>query len=66
MGDELAEDHGIPGIQPERSEVDGLGWFTADEAATLPLASHTRRLVQDAFADDAKARFTAPSWRPPA
>jgi 8-oxo-dGTP pyrophosphatase MutT (NUDIX family) len=51
--------------RPCEDEVDRLGWFARDEALALPMAAHTRRLVEDAFQDLPEARFVAPSWRPP-
>lgn len=50
--------------RPCEDEVDRLGWFERAEALALPMAAHTRRLVEDAFEDAPEARFVAPSWRP--
>lgn len=51
--------------RPCEDEVDGLVWVDAETARGLPLVAYTRRLVDDAFADDARTRFTPPVWQPP-
>jgi 8-oxo-dGTP pyrophosphatase MutT (NUDIX family) len=50
--------------RPCEEEVDRLGWLTHDEALALPMAPHTRLLVEDTFEDAPEAVFTAPRWRP--
>jgi 8-oxo-dGTP pyrophosphatase MutT (NUDIX family) len=50
--------------RPCEDEVDRLGWFGRAAALALPMAPHTRLLVEDAFADLPSARFAPPSWRP--
>ena len=50
--------------RPCDDEVDRLGWFDQGAALALPMAPHTRLLIEDAFADAAEAAFTAPEWRP--
>lgn len=50
--------------RPCEDEVDRLGWFPREEALALPMAPHTRRLVQDAFDDAPEARFARAAWRP--
>lgn len=51
--------------RPCEDEVDRLGWFGRDEAVALPMAPHTRLLVEEAFRDAPETAFAAPSWRPP-
>lgn len=50
--------------RPCQDEVDRLGWFERDAALALPMAPHTRILIEDAFEDAPRARFAPPSWRP--
>ena len=50
--------------RPCDEEVDRTGWFDREAALALPMAAHTRLLVEDAFRDPAIALFTAPVWRP--
>lgn len=50
--------------RPDAEEVDRLGWYGREGALALPMAPHTRLLVEDAFADDRQPRFARPSWRP--
>jgi 8-oxo-dGTP pyrophosphatase MutT (NUDIX family) len=50
--------------RPCDDEVDRLGWFDRAGALSLPIAPHTRRLVEDAFADAPETAFAAPTWRP--
>ena len=56
----------VGGVErPCDDEVDRLGWFDREAALALPMAAHTRRLIEDAFADAPEAAFTAPTWRLP-
>ena len=50
--------------RPCDDEVDRLGWFDREEALALPMAPHTRHLIEDAFRDAPEACFTAPGWHP--
>jgi 8-oxo-dGTP pyrophosphatase MutT (NUDIX family) len=50
--------------RPCQDEVDRLGWFERAAALDLPMAPHTRILVEDAFGDTPAARFEPPTWRP--
>jgi 8-oxo-dGTP pyrophosphatase MutT (NUDIX family) len=50
--------------RPCQEEVDRLGWFGREEALALPMAGHTRLLIENAFRNGAEAAFTAPSWHP--
>jgi 8-oxo-dGTP pyrophosphatase MutT (NUDIX family) len=52
--------------RPCDDEVDRLGWFDRGEALILPMARHTRTLVENAFRDPTEAAFAPPTWRPPA
>lgn len=55
----------VGGVErPCDDEVDRLGWFDREAATALPMAPHTRVLIEDALRDPAEARFTAPRWRP--
>jgi len=52
-----------------RRRGEGLGASSAARelsgaALALPMAPHTRTLIEDAFADTAEASFAAPSWGP--
>ena len=56
----------VGGIErPCHDEVDRLGWFDREAALALPMAAHTRQLIEDAFADAPEATFTAPTGHPP-
>lgn len=50
--------------RPCHDEVDRLGWFGEAEALALPIAAHTRVLVEEAFRDAPEAGFAAPSGPP--
>lgn len=50
--------------RPCDDEVDRLGWFERDAALEVPMATHTRKLIADAFEDAAAPVFTPPAWRP--
>ena len=50
--------------RPCHDEVDRLGWFDQAEALGLPVAPHTRVLIQEAFRDAPEAGFTAPARHP--
>jgi 8-oxo-dGTP pyrophosphatase MutT (NUDIX family) len=50
--------------RPCHDEVDRLGWFAEAEALALPIAPHTRVLIQEAFRDAPEAGFTAPARHP--
>lgn len=50
--------------RPCDDEVDRLGWFDREQALALPMAPHTRLLIEDAFSDAPSTGFAAPSWRP--
>ena len=50
--------------RPCDDEVDRLGWFDRVEALALPMASHTRTMIEDAFAAAPEAIFAAPTWGP--
>lgn len=52
--------------RPCDDEVDRLGWFHRNQTPALPMARHTRTLVEDAFRDPIEAGFAPPTWRPPA
>jgi 8-oxo-dGTP pyrophosphatase MutT (NUDIX family) len=52
--------------RPCHDEVDRLAWYDRDAVLALPMAGHTRVLVEDAFRDSPEARFVTPSWRPEA
>jgi 8-oxo-dGTP pyrophosphatase MutT (NUDIX family) len=43
--------------RPDGEETSEVGWFTAAEAAGLPMLAHTRLLVREAFVRDPAARF---------
>jgi hypothetical protein len=43
--------------RPDGEETSEVGWFTAAEAAGLPMLAHTRLLVGEAFVRDPAARF---------
>ena len=45
------------GPSPCDDEVDRLGWFDRGVALALPIAAHTRLLVEDAFRDAPEAAF---------
>jgi 8-oxo-dGTP pyrophosphatase MutT (NUDIX family) len=47
--------------RPCHDEVDRLGWFAEAEALTLPIAAHTRVLIEEAFRDAPEAGFVAPA-----
>jgi 8-oxo-dGTP pyrophosphatase MutT (NUDIX family) len=56
----------VGGVErPCQDEVDRLGWFARDAVLAVPMAPHTRLLVEEALADAPDAGFAAPSWRPP-
>jgi 8-oxo-dGTP pyrophosphatase MutT (NUDIX family) len=46
--------------RPCQDEVDRLGWFDRDGALALPMAPHTRLLIEDAFRDAPGAVFERP------
>ena len=50
--------------RPCDDEVDRLGWFDRAEALALPMAPHTRTMIEDAFAAAPEAIFAAPTWGP--
>ena len=50
--------------RPCDDEVDRLGWFDRTQALALPMAPHTRAMIEDAFADAPGAAFAAPDWHP--
>ena len=50
--------------RPCDDEVDRLGWFGQAEALALPMAPHTRVLIEEAFRDAPEAGFAAATWRP--
>lgn len=50
--------------RPCEDEVDRVGWFTNAEALALPMAAHTRLLIEDACRDAPQPRFVPPTWRP--
>lgn len=55
----------IGGVErPCQDEVDRLGWFAEPEALALPIAPHTRLLIEEAFRDAPEAAFAAPGPSP--
>jgi 8-oxo-dGTP pyrophosphatase MutT (NUDIX family) len=44
-------------LRPDGEETSEVGWFTAEDAAGLDVAAHTRFLVEEAFRGDPGARF---------
>ena len=50
--------------RPCQDEVDRLGWFAEAEALALPIATHTRVLVTEAFRDAPEAVFATPEPHP--
>jgi 8-oxo-dGTP pyrophosphatase MutT (NUDIX family) len=50
--------------RPCEEEVDRLGWFAREGMLALPMAPHTRRLIEDTFKDASEAVFAAPQRRP--
>jgi 8-oxo-dGTP pyrophosphatase MutT (NUDIX family) len=54
---------GIPA--PDGEEVAKLGWFSADEIGTLPMAEGMRRLLRNCIAGRQEPYFDPSAWTPP-